>query len=258
MRRAMIAGLLVVMGPLSVLGQYYSGAATINDNRPKILVTGESVVYVQPDKIIVSLGIETWDSSIVAAKQKNDDIMKKTIAAIEKCGIRKKAIQTDSLSIQPTYKDVNWPRYGTIEGYVVQNALIVTLTNVSKVEGMISSALEAGVTHIHNVDFQTTELRKYRDQARHLALEAAREKARDMASVYDQTVGKPLQINENQSYGGYYWSWNGWGSRGRNQTMSQNSFVNAPSASEEELDTLALGKIGIRANVQVTFELKDK
>jgi uncharacterized protein YggE len=230
--------------------------------KPNITVSGESVVYVQPDKILVSLGIETWNAKMAVAKQRNDEIVKKAIAAIVECSIEKKAIQTDNLTIEPTYMpEGHWPRY--IDGYVVRNALTVTVTKVALVEPLITTALEAGVNHINNVDFQTTELRKYRDQARQMALKAAREKARDMAAVLDQTIGKPLQINENQGYGGWYFyccGWSRWGSSGRDYGMSQNSMQNAPSGPGEpaEGDTVTLGTIGIRANVNVVFELNDK
>ncbi len=234
------------------------------DDRPKITVTGESVVYVQPDKILVSLGVETWNAQMEAAKQKNDEIVRKAITAIEECGLEKKAIQMDQLSVSPTYNpDGRWPR--TIDGYVVRNAMMVTITDVALLDRVISTALKSGINYVHNVDFQTMELRKYRDQARKLALKAAREKAVDMAAVYGQGIGKPIQINENAGYGGSsycYWSWCGWGGYGwrggRDYGMGQNVAQIAPSNSGEGVDAVAVGKIGIRANVNVVFELKDQ
>ena len=49
------------------------------DDRPKITVNGEAVVKVQPDQIIITFGIETWDKNIITAKQENNDIMKKAL-----------------------------------------------------------------------------------------------------------------------------------------------------------------------------------
>ena len=114
-----------------------------------------------------------------------------------------------------------------------------------------------GVNYIHGIDFQTTEFKKYREQARELALKAAKEKAEKMAAVLGQSVGAPIQISE--SYSGspwWYWSsWSGWG-YGRNQSMAQNVIENVPGDSGEISETVALGKISIRAAVTVTFELK--
>jgi uncharacterized protein YggE len=231
------------------------------DNRPKISVSGEAVVYVQPDKIVIGLGVETWAAQVDAAKQKNDAIVKKAIAAIQECGVEKNSIQTDSIAIEPIYKpyDGRWPYNYDIEGYCVRNSLTVTVNKVALVERLITSALQSGVNRVHNVAFQTTELRKHRDEARRLALKAAREKAQNMADVYDQAIGKPLQIVENSANGYYIPYWSGWRQSGRDYGMTQNTMVTTSSEpTGDDGETVALGKIGVRANVSVVFELKDK
>lgn len=225
------------------------------DDRPRITVNGEAVVNVKPDKIVVTLGIETWDADIMIAKQKNNDISKKAVAAIKESGIPEKEIQTDHLSIEPRYK--NDYRKEDFIGYFARNTFVVTLAETDKVEGLVTKLLQAGVNYIQGIDFQTTEFKKYREQARDLALKAAKEKADKMAGVLGQTVGAPIQINENYSGSPwrYYSSWSGWG-YGRSQGMSQNVIQNVQGGSGEISDTIALGKISIRANVSVTFELE--
>jgi len=225
------------------------------DDRPKITVNGEAVVNVKPSKIVVRLGIETWDADISVAKQKNNDILKKAVAVIKECGVPEKEIQTDSLSVEPRYK--NDYRKEDFIGYFVRNSLVVTLTETGKVEELVTKVLQAGVNYIHGINFQTTEFKKYREQARELALKAAKEKAEKMAGVLGQSVGAPIQINENSSGSpwGYYSSWSGWGD-GRHQGMTQNVIQNVQDAPGEISDSIALGKISIRANVNVIFELK--
>ena len=74
---------------------------------------------------------------------------------------------------------------------------------------------------------------------------AAREKAADMAAVYGQTIGKPLQIDENPDGGPFYqyWSWCGWG--GERDYGTSNSSVNVPANPGVKMDTVALGKIAV-------------
>jgi hypothetical protein len=78
-----------------------------------------------------------------------------------------------------------------------------------------------------------------------------------MAAVLGRSVGAPIQIAE--SYTGspwrYYSSWWGWGS-GRYEGMSQNVAQDVRGGSGEISDTIALGKISIRAGVAVTFEMR--
>jgi uncharacterized protein YggE len=229
--------------------------APIDNQRARITVNGEAVVLVKPDKIIISLGIETWDADIILAKQKNNNILKKAIAAVKDLGVPEKDIQTDYLSIDPRYKD-DYDQQ-ELTGYFVRNILTVTLTETAKVEELITRVLQAGVNHIHGVDFQTSEFKKYREQAREMALQAAREKAEKMAAVLGQAIGAVVEINEGYSGSGwgYYSSWSGWG-YGRDSGMSQNALQEIQSSGNEISDTIALGKISIRANVSVVFELK--
>lgn len=231
------------------------GAAALRaqsaDDMAKISVSGEAVVEAVPDKIIVTLGIETWDNEIAVAKQKNNDIVKKALAVASQCGIPAKDMQTDHLSIEPRYKDDY--RKENFLGYFVRNTVVLTLRDAGRVEELVTKLLEAGVNYIHDIDFQTTEFKKFREQARVLALQAAREKAVAMAAVYGQSIGVPLQITENYSGSpwGYYSSWG----YGRSQGMSQNVMQNAGGDAAEPAGSIALGKISIRASVSVTFAL---
>jgi len=157
-----------------------------------------------------------------------------------------KEVQTDYLSIEPRYK--NDYQKKSFLGYFVQNSMAVTLTAPGKVDELVSKLLQTGIESIDGIDFQTTEFKKYREQARELALKAAKEKAGKMAAVLGQTIGAPIQISE--GYGG----WSGW--RPSRQAMSQNVVQEVPDGGGEIPGTIALGKISIRANVTVSFELK--
>ena len=225
------------------------------DDRPKIMVNGEAVVKVEPDQILITFGVETWDNDIMIAKQKNNDIMKKAMAVIKDFKIPDTDVQTDYLSVEPRYDD-NYDKRNFI-GYFIRNTFVVTLSDPEKVEDLVTSVLQSGVNYIHGISFQTTQFKKYREQARDLALNAAKEKAEKMAGSLGQSIGEPLQINE--GYGGsdwwYYNNWSGWGYN-RSNVMSQNIVQNIQNSSGQLSETIALGKISIKANVSVTFELK--
>ncbi len=226
---------------------------TSYDPRSKISVTGEAVVKVKPDRIVLSFGVETWDKeSISAAREKNVEISKRAITSLRQYAVQEKDIQTDSISIEPRYTN-EYERRSFI-GYFVRNSFTVTLTDASKVELVVTKVLEQGVTHIHSIDFQTTEFKKYREQARELALKAAREKAEKMAAVFGQKVGAPVQINEDRSWSGYWSGWSRWGPR-RDMGMAQNVIQEISSDGGDGVESIPFGMVAIRANVSVTFEL---
>ncbi len=248
MKKIKLTTLLALIVICSIRAQQF-------DDRPKITVNGEAVVMVQPDQIVINFGIETWDKDIMVAKQKNNEIMKRAMTVIKESGIPDKDIQTDYLSVEPRYND-NYEKKDLI-GYFIRNTFVATMSDPEKVEDLVTAVLQSGVNYIHGINFQSTEFKKYREQARELALNAAKEKAEKMAGALGQLIGDPVQINE--GYGGFDWwyynSWSGWG-YGRSNVMSQNVVQNIPSSSDQISETIALGKISIKANVSVTFELK--
>lgn len=235
-----------------VTGTVWAQDSRNYDDRPKITVSGEAVVSVKPDKVIITLGIETSDQDISKSKVQNNEILQQTIACLKEIGIPEKEMQTDNLSIQPRWRDHNRKNF---IGYFARNTLVVTITDMDTVETVITGALESGVNYIHNVDFQTTDLRKHREQARVHALKAARDKAENMAKVLDQQLGRPLLIQENRSPWWHHSSWTRWG-ESRSHAMSQVMVQAERGDSGETTDSIALGKLNIRANVTVTFELE--
>ena len=108
---------------------------------------------------------------------------------------------------------------------------MVTLSDLSKFEDLLSGVLDAGANYVHNVKFQTTELRKYRDQARALAIKAAQEKATALAGELSQELGEPVTITEEQS-SWQSWYGYGWGS-GWSSNPSQNVVVESGSSTLE-------------------------
>jgi len=106
------------------------------------------------------------------------------------------------------------------------------------------------------VEFYISNLRKYRDQARELAVTAAQEKAQDLASAAGSETGCVMNINENT------WSYynGGWYSQSRD-LWTQNTVQNASPAGGNggaltEAGPVNLGEISVRAEVSVSFSLR--
>jgi uncharacterized protein YggE len=244
-----ITAFLMVMGVAC-------GTSADSTRQPRTInVTGSADVMVVPDEVVFSVGVETIDIVLTKAKNDNDVVIKRVLAQAQSLGVEEKYIQTDYISIEPRYQDAylkDGYQKRELIGYVVRKDIAFTLKDVSRFEDLYSIILESGVNHVYGIEFRTTELRKYRDQGRTLAIQAAREKAEALAKEMGQTVGAPLSISENSSWGYRSYSW--WGA---SSAMSQNVIQNAPSqGTSDGSSTLALGQIAINASVSVTFELK--
>lgn len=249
MKQILCVLVLAAVTPFAAAAQLSS----TDPETPRITVTGEALVNVTPDKVSILLGIETWDKEMQEAKRQNNVILGKTKEALKKIGIEEKEIRTDHLSIEPRYK--NDYRKENFIGYFVRNSIAVNLLEPSKIEELITSVLTSGVTHIHGINFETTEFKKHRETARRLALEAAREKGKKMADVLDRKIGDPIQISEVKQYRPWTY-YGGWWGYGRGQAMTQNVMQNTGGQASDLHETVALGKLAVRANVTVVFELK--
>jgi uncharacterized protein len=218
-----------------------------------ITVTGEAEVRVVPDEVILTLGVETWDEYLKSAKSQNDERVKQVLAIAQSYGIEARHIQTDHISIEPRYED-NYEKKNLI-GYFVRKTIVITLKDISQFDDLLTSMIDADVNYVHGIQFRTTELRKYRDEARALAIKAAQEKANALAGELGQSVGKPRTINEEQAG---WWSWyNSWWGPGWGNTMSQNVIQEAGGSSLTTDDgTIAPGQITVNARVNVSFELE--
>lgn len=224
---------------------------TTTDQPGTISVSGEAVVKVIPDEVILTLGVETWHRELSVAKRKNDERIGDVLKLAQRYGVERREIQTDFISIEPRYQDPY--NRGVIEGFFVRKTVNVTLRDISQFDPLLSAVTEAGVTHVHGIQFRTTELRKHRDQARALALQAANEKAADMAAVLDTRIGAPRSVNEDHV--GWY-SWYGYGWWGSNYGFASQNVVQTVGGPSMEIDsTLAAGQISVSARVSVTFEL---
>lgn len=231
------------------------GAATAaNTSEPRVVTaTGDAAVRVAPDEVVVTFGVKTQDSQLGAAKSRNDDIVRRVLERLQGFGVAADHIQTEYIGISPTY-DYESPGVQRLQGYDVQKTIVVTLSDKSKFEDLLSGVLEAGANYVHDVEFRTTELRTYKDQARALAVKAAQEKATALAGELGQGLGEPVTITEEQSVSRSWYGY-GWGSRwGENN--AQNVVVEAGSSTLEEGATVAPGQITVNARVSVTFALE--
>jgi uncharacterized protein len=92
-------------------------------------------------------------------------------------------------------------------------------------------------------------LRAHRDEARRLAVRAAREKAEALAAELGQQVGNPTSIHEERiDARGGYGPWSA-------SNVSQNAIQSGPG-SLVTTATMALGQVVVSARVAVEFELR--
>ena len=213
-----------------------------------VSTSGEAVVHVVPDEVVVALGVETFATKLEDAKKANDERATRLVKVIKSAGVEERHIQTDVLQLEIRYRSSH-PSEG-IEGYYARRAYSVTLKEPKKLEALLDAALTSGANQILWISYRTTALRKHRDQARQMAIKAAKEKAVALAAELECTVGAPRTISEGHAgYVGYY---------GRFNAMAQNTMQVAGGEAAEGGEPTPFGQIAVNANVSVTFDLSPK
>jgi uncharacterized protein len=225
-----------------------------NSNRI-VQVSGTAIVNVRPDRALVQLGVQSNGKTPKEVQARNAATISNVIKSLERMGVDSKDIATDYYVIEPIYGEYESLR---IKGYRIYNVIAITMRDVDKTSDAIATAFQAGANQVVNVEFYTSELRKYRDQARDMAMKAAAEKASALANAAGADTDCVLNINENTST--HFNGWNWWYG-GQNQNLwTQNAVQNvAPSnagTSSSNDSPVSTGQISIRAEVSATFALK--
>lgn len=224
-------------------------AAAVPAQQQIINATGDAEIKVLPDQVMISLGVEVHAKLFDTARHENDRRIRAVRAAVARLGIQEKDVQTDFIQVGISYEnDGVTPQY-----FSTRKSLVIVLHDVNKMEAVLASALDAGATHVHGIDFQTTHLREHRDRARTLAVQAASDKARDMAAAAGRKTAGPIGIS-GADYGTRSWYGNWWGKQ--HVAMSQNVYQQNGIAGGTVQGTVAPGQISVTATVAMTFRLE--
>lgn len=119
---------------------------------------------------------------------------------------------------------------------------------MKKVPDVTADAVIAGATGVRDASLRSSQLRKYRDEARAKAIQAAKEKAIALATDLGAKVGKPYTITEGSDYGSRL-SYS-------NSANFQTSGMGGEQPGDGITPTFAPGTISISANVNVSFVIE--
>jgi uncharacterized protein len=197
--------LLLVMAGLagcSSGGVTTSGSQPITVNMANqqtgIWVNGEGKVSVAPDIATLSLGVYSQKEKVSDAQNEAATAMAKIIEVLTGSGIDKKDIQTQNFSIQQVVKWDDKSQQQVVIGYSVTNMVVAKIRTISKVGEILDASVTAGgdLIRVNGIDFSKEDTSADFIKARELAMNKAKAKAEQMASLSGVTLGKPVYVNE--------------------------------------------------------------
>ena len=168
---------------------------------PRILVSGEGSVDLEPDMALLTLTVTREAETARAALDANSQAMNEVLTTLQDEGIEPRDLQTSGFSIQPKYVypppksqgDREPPR---IAGYTVRNTLSVRVRDISKVGQVLDKSVTLGVNEGGNIMFTNDDPSAAITQARIEAMKDAMSKANTLAEAAAVKVGRLLEISE--------------------------------------------------------------
>jgi uncharacterized protein YggE len=163
-----------------------------------VSVTAKAEIEVQPDEVLISLGMSTVDKELLTAKSDNDAKTRAVLDLADKYRLEDSCFQITNLTIEPAYEQQEHAgkSKSVFVGYHVHRAIKVTLTNFDIVEALTSDALKAGVSQLDGILFRTRKHAEHQVEVRKRAVEYAREKATHLAELNGLALGKAVTIEE--------------------------------------------------------------
>lgn len=181
---------------------------------PVVSTSGTATVKVDPDKVSVTIGVESQGLTAQEAAKKNAESMDKVIAALKELGIKDDQISTSWYSVYPTYDYKSPPCIeiypqppecnprSEITGYTASNSLSVTLDANEDVGKVIDAAVAAGANNVNGAYFFVSDERQQsiRDGLIQKAIDNARSRADKAADAVHMSITGVKSINLNDVY----------------------------------------------------------
>ena len=219
-------------------------AVNENEDIPKLTLTGQATLQKPSDTLLMTIGVVNTGSNAQEALSQNSMKMQAVIDALEDLGLAKSEYHTGHFSIIPTYTPhpknppPDWKP--SINGYEVNNSIIVKTDKLHLAGQIIDTANRAGANEITNIHFTLKDLRKYWDEVLTQATQNAFSDAKIIADAAGVKIQRVLSVSLNNT----------------NVITPKISNVYARAMSAEAVvPPIEPGEIDMTASITVVFEI---
>lgn len=202
-------------------------------------VDGSGSSQAEPDQATITIGVTSHANDAKQAQNENADRSTAIQNALLTFGIPEKCIQTRNYSFRPTYNQ-NDNHENEINGYTVDNTVVVVINDLNITGQVIDLALQSGANKINTLTFSARNTEKVRKEALLSAIHDAQNKADIIAAGLGKQIIGIQSVSENTS------------------ALQERSFTNILMASKASASTpIAPGSLELSANVHIDFILSN-
>jgi len=188
---AVLAGLMIV-GLLAACQGTGSSVSPVTP--PMISAQGTGKVYIAPDIANVYVGVRSQADDVGTALSLNNTQATAIATTLKNQGVAAEDIQTTAFNVYPQQ---NYNPDGTPMAtvYVVENTVYIKVRNLGSLGTLLDSVVKAGANTINGISFDVEDHTAAEKEARRLAVEDAKAKAEELASLTGVTLGKLYSVN---------------------------------------------------------------
>ena len=208
-----IAVVLVILAA----GKFLAGCGDEKNNEPKNMISfsGHGEVSASPDIATLDITIRKEAKTVKEAQDSVAQVEKKTLEFLKTSSILDKDIKALGVSFNPKYEfretvvpmvacyNCPTPTSGksVLVGYEAYENLNIKIRNLDDLGKITQGLGTLGITELNGPNLAIDKEDAFKDQARKLAIEDAKVKAKQLAKDLGVRLGKISSFSENGNYG---------------------------------------------------------
>lgn len=183
----------VPAGAIQTEGTVEVSSTAKSDSTVEVSSIGKITVI--PDMAELTFGIDTEDTDVEYAQEKNSRETEKVIEKLKDLGVDERSIKTSGYDIYSQY-DYDDDGESRVSGYTVSTMLTVSDIKVEDAGHIISQCVKAGINSMNGISYSCSGYDEAYKEALAKAVKAASEKAEVLAEASGKKLGDVVTIVE--------------------------------------------------------------
>jgi uncharacterized protein YggE len=177
---------------LAVLVTILTSSAAAKSGEPTnrlVHVSGEGVVQVAPDRVIIDMNVSTVDDDLFRVRKNSDKDTQTIVDDAKKYGADEKCVRVSHTQLKLEYNEQLRRQI-----YNLDRDVAVELSDLTKLDHLLLDLLREPNVKVKNITFSASNPRQYESEAMKRAVADAREKAQHLAALNGLKLGKARDI----------------------------------------------------------------
>jgi uncharacterized protein YggE len=178
-----------------------ASASAAEAERPRtISVSGQGEIQAEPDRALVTLGIESRKLKMEEARAEVQKTVDGVLKLTRDLKIDQKYVRTTRVNIQPEY---NWDqnsRERNLIGYYVTRQIEVDLRDLDKLGQLLEKSFDLGVNQVGDPRLDSSKRRDLEREALAKAVADAKLNAEAVAKAAGARIGQPRTISASSAF----------------------------------------------------------